>query len=1034
MDDGLIAGFASCVDREMHLFRPGAACAVQGRNRMSVPLRVLLIEDNENDALLLLRELRRGGYDVASRRVESAAGLIAALEGESWDTIISDAVLPGFSGMEALSLVRKHLSDTPFILVSGKIGEETAVAAMKAGANDYLMKDNLARLAPALQREIQEHHIRCAAKAHIQAAQEELEQRVVQRTAALEEANARLTVEIAERQRAEEALKEDGKRLLAVIETQYEIAKATPDPHGIMQLIADRAQQLVKAAGAGVVLIEGEDMILRAATGTAVGCLGLKLSAHSSLTGHCIREGKTLYCEDTESDPRVDLDACRKMGARSMIAVPLRYNQITVGVLTVFNCQPHAFADHDLYALELMAGQLAAAIAHATEFAARQSLLAEQAASLNAICDSEQRLQLALQASRMGTWDWNMESGRIVWDEAMCSIMGVSPKTFGESDGNISQCAHPEDQAALKEVIDRILEKDVSYDHTVRILWPDGTIRYVSWSGRASRNADGKPVRVTGVCVDVTDKQRMLDELAGAKNAAEAANHSKSEFLANMSHEIRTPMAAIIGHADMLLDNALPPDMRTAAIRTIHRQGEHLLSIINDILDLSKIEAGKMEVECLACNPCQIVDDVVSLMRVRAVERGIHLDLQFQGRLPKAIQTDPMRLRQILVNLVGNAIKFTEVGGVQIVVSLVPGEGPQDTALRFEVIDSGVGMSAEQLENLFQPFKQGDSSTTRRFGGSGLGLTIARRMAAMLGGDITARSMSGIGSRFTLTIATGSLEGVLLHDGQEAVCTEPCDTEIQNPAVLRGEVLLAEDGPANQRVITYYLEKAGLSVTTADNGRIACKKVMDAIAAGKPFDVVLMDMQMPELDGYGAAAKLRGQGYKGPIIALTAHAMSHDREKCLRAGCSDYLSKPIEKVALLNAIAAALPKDIANAVAAGTEMPNQQALQSALESNDDIRQFLPMFLAELPGHVEQISLAMAEQDCARLAAVVHRLKGSGGMYGFGELTTYTQRLETLIEQTKSVEAITADLQALVEMIQRIEGYPMGSIPAAGVKT
>jgi signal transduction histidine kinase/CheY-like chemotaxis protein/HPt (histidine-containing phosphotransfer) domain-containing protein len=864
---------------------------------MDIPLRALVIEDNENDALLLLRELRRGGYDVASRRLETAAALTDALNEQEWDVIIADYVMPNFNGLEALSKIREQCGDLPFILVSGKIGEEVAVKAMKAGANDYVMKDNLSRLAPAVRREIQDHQGRHAAKEKIRKAQEELEQRVEQRTAALAEANAKLVSEVAERQRAEEAIKEDGKRLLEVIRTQYEIAAEMPEPHRVMALIAERAQDLIKGAGAIVALMDGEDVICHAATGIGKSCLGVRIKIDASLAGHCIREGVALRCDDTEIDPRVNLEACRAAGARSMMVVSLRYNRETIGILSILSQRPHAFGDRDLFTLELMAGQLAAAIAHATEFAAKQSLLAE---------------------------------------------------------------------------------------------------------------------------------------LASAKSEAESANNSKSEFLANMSHEIRTPMAAIIGHADMLLDNKLPPDTRLEAISTIRRQSEHLLIIINDILDLSKIEAGKMEMEHLDCDPCQIADDVVSLMRVRAIERGIHLDLQFQGRLPHLIRTDPTRLRQVLMNLVGNAIKFTEAGGVQVVISLAPGDQPDRAMLHFEVIDSGIGMSVQQLKNLFQPFEQGDSSTTRRFGGTGLGLTIAKRLAVKLGGDLTARSIPGIGSRFTLSIAAGSLEGAQLREGWEAVRSESPDAGPADASALHGDVLLAEDGPANQRVISYYLENAGLKVTTADNGRAACKNAMAAMAAGRPFDVILMDMQMPEMDGYSAAAKLRAEGYTRPIIALTAHAMSHDRQKCLQSGCSDYLSKPIEKTKLLNAIAAALVQRNADNLSNPSAPPEPKPLQSTLASHDEIRQFLPMFVAELPAHLDRISIALAEKDCAHLAEVVHQLKGSGGMYGYPQLTELAARVEQLIKETQSIDAIAAELQALVDMVRRIGWAEIETHPMAGV--
>jgi CheY-like chemotaxis protein len=249
---------------------------------------------------------------------------------------------------------------------------------------------------------------------------------------------------------------------------------------------------------------------------------------------------------------------------------------------------------------------------------------------------------------------------------------------------------------------------------------------------------------------------------------------------------------------------------------------------------------------------------------------------------------------------------------------------------------------------------------------------------------------------------------------------------------LRGNVLLAEDGPANQRVITYYLQNAGLNVSAAENGRSACKAAMKAMAAGEPFDLILMDMQMPEMDGYSAAAKLRAEGYQGPIIALTAHAMSHDREKCLQSGCSDYLSKPIEKTKLFNTIAAALVQKTEEQVPTKPALPEIKALLSTLLPQDEIRQFLPMFIAELPAHLDQISVAIKENDRAPLAEVVHQLKGSGGMYGFPELTDLAAQVEQLIKETQSIDAIAAELQALVDMVRRIGCDPSAASPAEGV--
>lgn len=398
-------------------------------------------------------------------------------------------------------------------------------------------------------------------------------------------------------------------------------------------------------------------------------------------------------------------------------------------------------------------------------------------------------------------------------------------------------------------------------------------------------------------------EQQLLHEIQ-MRESAEAANQAKGAFLTNMSHEIRTPMTAILGFTDILLGNIVNPENIESA-GTIKRNGEHLIGLINDILDLSKIDSGKLDVETTACSPHQIVTDVASLMRVQSTAKGLPLKFRFDGPIPEKIQSDPTRLRQILLNIVGNAIKFTENGSIQIVTRLLnePGQEPK---LQFDVIDTGIGIAEEKIEGIFQPFTQADYSTTREFGGTGLGLTISRRLAGLLGGKITVSSIMSSGSTFTVTVPTGPLDdAVMTHNATESAA-EPVETkatdEMEAP-LDSTRILLAEDGPDNQRLISFVLNRAGADVTVADNGQIGFDLALAARDEGTPFDVVLMDMQMPVLDGYDATGKLREVGYKGPIIALTAHAMSSDRSKCIDAGCDDYATKPINHKKLIELVA-----------------------------------------------------------------------------------------------------------------------------------
>ena len=386
---------------------------------------------------------------------------------------------------------------------------------------------------------------------------------------------------------------------------------------------------------------------------------------------------------------------------------------------------------------------------------------------------------------------------------------------------------------------------------------------------------------------------------------AESATRAKSEFLANMSHEIRTPITAILGYADLLLDDQLDKTTFEHA-SVIKRNGKHLLGVINDILDLSKVEAGQLQIEKTHCSPAKIVSEVISLMRVRAEEKSLTLESNLQALLPDDVLADPLRLRQILVNLVGNAIKFTDQGGVRIDVATFSREGMP--YLQFEILDTGIGMSKEQIARLFKPFSQVDTSATRKFGGTGLGLCISKRLAEALGGGIEVESTPEKGSLFRITIQVGAVQkshgaiGAGTLGGDEALAKIADATAF----VQGSRILLAEDGLDNQRLIALLLKKAGAEVTVVENGKLALDQALEAKEQGHAFDVILMDMQMPVMDGYTATAELRRNDYHRPIIALTANAMQDDRAKCLDAGCDEYLSKPIDRTKMIATIGTVL--------------------------------------------------------------------------------------------------------------------------------
>ncbi|HPD46996.1 MAG TPA: ATP-binding protein [Anaerohalosphaeraceae bacterium] len=437
------------------------------------------------------------------------------------------------------------------------------------------------------------------------------------------------------------------------------------------------------------------------------------------------------------------------------------------------------------------------------------------------------------------------------------------------------------------------------------------------------RDADGKPMFCGDLISDISERIRAEEELRSHRDhldklvkertrelealvqqarymaeEARTAERAKSEFLANMSHEIRTPMNAVIGFSDLLAEEQLTPDQQKY-VSLIRSASHNLLDIINDILDFSKIEAGKLDLEKSDFSLGELLLSIESMMRPMAISKNLQFEVLQCGDLPENIHTDPARLRQCLINLVSNAIKFTETGHVFVNVSLEKDNG--GACIRFDVEDTGPGIESEKLDLIFDAFTQADGGTGRKFGGTGLGLTITKRLAELLGGSVTVQSEFGKGSVFSLSIPIESTDAS--YDKYEFVndLAQPARPEPQK--MLCGKVLVAEDAPANQALIETVLKRMGLEVTLAEDGLKAVE-----LAANNTFDLILMDMQMPNMNGYEATARLRKLGIRTPIVAVTARAMKGDDVECIRAGCDDYLSKPINRDLLATLITKHIPQ------------------------------------------------------------------------------------------------------------------------------
>ncbi|QPK65181.1 PAS domain S-box protein [Methylomonas sp. LL1] len=1102
---------------------------------MNAPLKLLIIEDVPADFLLLERHFRHCGQDAECRRVENDMELKAALQNGPWDAVLSDYNVPGMDFPASLQQIRQFNPDLPVILVSGSVGEETAVELLHLGISDFVLKDNLTRLLPAIARgmdEANERRARKEAEAALRKSQ----------TAALEEQRQ---ARIAALNLMEDAVAARASAEAAHVELQESEAKyrllAENASECIFWIDPDGNLKYLSPACARLYLRNIEDFLADPCLMADVihpddratylhhlicldpneGELELRImredGRHVWISHHCkpifdtsgeylgrrgvnrdITQRKQIEQELRDSEERFRVATENIRDAFIMVdGIEGKIVLWNPAATTMFGYSSREALGQPIHALLAPPRFHAAAAAGMAHFAnTGEGPVIARTLELPALHKNgtEFSIELSLSATLLGG-QWH--AAGVIRDiterkktedqlRKLAQVVEQSPESIVITDQNgvieyVNEVFLRNSGYSREEIIGqnpRILKSGKTSPETHRAFW-DAMLRGEIWKGEfvnrrkdgseyvefaivtPIRQADGTISHYAAVKENITEKKRIgeeldrhrhhLEELVASRTAeleaaraqADAANQAKSSFLANMSHEIRTPMNAIIGLTYLLRQSPLNKDQRER-LEKIDMAAEHLLAIINDILDLSKIDAGCLELEQTDFALETILDHIRSLIADKAQAKGLSIEVD-SGGVPLWLRGDPTRLRQAMLNYVSNALKFTKEGSIWLRAKLLA-ETDAGLLIRFEVQDTGIGIAPESLPMLFTAFAQADVSITRQYGGTGLGLAITRNLANMMGGDAGVESTPSHGSTFWFTAK--------LQRGHGVIPSASWGKSANAEAMLRrhftgARLLLAEDNPINREVALELLHGAGLSVDTAENGRIALEKVLS-----NSYDLVLMDVQMPEMDGLTATRALRSRPDFAPlpILAMTANAFDDDRHACLDAGMNDFVAKPVNPEQLYETVLRWLSADDRQRLAVDRfdsaellsppPVPAQAfnlpgvdvtAGLGAVKGNSaKYRHLLRIFAESHAEDMKQVQAFLIDGNIADAHRLAHNLKGVSATLGARTVSDLAARLDNAFRREASVaersELASLCDHELTQLVQAILALPVEAEP------